>query len=105
ITEFRVQAPTFTAGEATLEVINNGQTPTDFNVLRLEHGKKLADVARWSRSGHGPPPATFVGGINGILAGASTLMTVSLRPGRYTAVAGFDRGDKTEVVSGEFTVS
>jgi hypothetical protein len=85
----RVQIPDVSQGTTTFGVKNNGTAAGAFDVIRVEEGKTFKDVEDWFQKFEGPPPATFLGGRDGIPPGKSVVMAYHLEPGTYTAVASF----------------
>lgn len=73
-------------GHATYQVVNHGQQPHELNVLKLAPGTTEADVLAWDSAPSGPPPFTFVGGINGLSSGAAGYVALDLEPGTYVAI-------------------
>jgi hypothetical protein len=78
---------TIAAGPVSLRLVNNGQELHQAQVVRLENGKTMADLAAAMKH-EGPPPPwlRFVGGPNGIAPGQEATSMASLTPGRYAMV-------------------
>ncbi len=75
------------AGKVTIRVTNDGPEPHEFNVLRLEAGKTVADVMAFlGGQVAGPPPFIPVGGANGIDVGLTQYAELNLEPGNYVAI-------------------
>jgi hypothetical protein len=75
------------AGATTIKVTNVGPEPHEFNILRLEKGKTLADVTAFlSGAASGPPPFAPVGGMNGLDVGVTGYAELDLAPGKYVAI-------------------
>ena len=82
---------TVPAGITTLELVNRGGELHHAILVRLEEDKTLAELeselGEALRAGGQPRPwAVFAGGPNAVDPGASTSVTVALRPGRYALV-------------------
>ena len=77
------------AGITTFELVNRGKELHHAQIMRLEHGKTMADVAEALKA-HGPPPAwiTWIGGPNaGVPDGKTPVtITVSMEPGNYVLI-------------------
>jgi hypothetical protein len=57
------EVPAVSSGEQTLEVRDEGAKPIDFELVRFNPGKDLADVLKWFQGGlKGEAPATLFGG-------------------------------------------
>jgi len=83
--DFAFKAPdTLAAGNTTIRLVNQGKELHQVQLIKLEEGKTLADVAQALKSG-GPPPAwvKFVGGPNGVAPGQEAKATSALAPGQY----------------------
>ncbi len=75
------------AGPLTIQVINDGPEPHEFNILKLEEGKTVSDVMAFlGGQAGGPPPFAPVGGANGIDAGGVEYAELNLEPGNYVAI-------------------
>ncbi|HEX9730269.1 MAG TPA: hypothetical protein VGA37_17375 [Gemmatimonadales bacterium] len=85
------QVPTFDSGPVVLEVTNSGQEPHEMVVVRLE-GVTLEQVLPMLAGPPpegvppGPPPFTFMGGLQGIMPGQRAWVTLDLPPGTYALV-------------------
>jgi len=87
-TDYAFQAPdSMAAGAVTVQLVNHGKELHQAQLIRLEQGKTLNDVAQVLKGG-GPPPAwiKFVGGPNGIAPGQETQATAVLPPGNYAYI-------------------
>jgi plastocyanin len=87
-TDFGYSAPdTIAAGTTTVRLVNTGKELHQAQLLRLEEGKTLEDVAKALKAG-GPPPSwiRFVGGPNGVAPGQEAQATAMLTPGRYVYI-------------------
>ena len=73
-----------TAGTKTIEVVNNGPQWHEVVVARLAEGKTAADFGAWAESGfQGEPPASFIGGVVALDAGAHSYFTAEFSEGDY----------------------
>lgn len=79
---FTLSTP-LTAGQHTVEIVNNGPQPHELFLMRLEPGKTLEDFGKWMAKPSGPPPATALGGISVAMPGAKAWVTWDLTPGNY----------------------
>ena len=72
------------AGAVTMRLVNNGKELHHAQLIRVEDGKTMADVAKVLKD-PGPPPAwiKWVGGPNAVLPGKETYATSVLTPGLY----------------------
>jgi hypothetical protein len=87
-TDFAFQAPdSMAAGAVRVHLVNRGKELHQAQLIRLEQGKTLADVAQALKGG-GPTPSwiKFVGGPNGIAPGQETQATAVLPPGNYAYI-------------------
>jgi len=86
--DYAFEAPdSMAAGAVTVQLINHGKELHQAQLIRLEQGKSLADVAQVLKSG-GPIPSwiKFVGGPNGIAPGQQAEATEVLPPGNYAYI-------------------
>jgi uncharacterized cupredoxin-like copper-binding protein len=86
--DYAYEAPnTISAGATTIHLINDGKELHQAQLIKLEQGKTLEDLAKALKAG-GPPPTwiKFVGGPNGIAPGQETQATSVLTPGRYAYI-------------------
>ncbi|NWG05425.1 MAG: hypothetical protein HXY35_01930 [Chloroflexi bacterium] len=75
------------AGKTIIQITNEGPEPHEFNILRLEGSKTVADVLAFlSGEAGGPPPFAPVGGMNGLDVGLSGYAELDLTPGNYLAI-------------------
>lgn len=74
------------AGPLSIQVINDGPEPHEFNILQLADGKTVNDVIQFFSGAGGPPPFAPVGGVNGLETGLSGYAEVNLGPGTYVAI-------------------
>lgn len=87
-TDYAFQAPdTVESGATTLRLVNKGKELHHVFLIRLEQGKRLADVGAAMQS-DGPMPAWAVpaGGPNAPAPGGESAATVELKPGRYAMI-------------------
>jgi hypothetical protein len=87
-TDDGLQIPTLSAGEQTVQFLNDGTKPHELVLVALEPGKGLKEIDGWIEGGYeGEPPVTFLGGMQTIPSGESLFLTIELEPGvEYTAV-------------------
>lgn len=84
-TDFAFDAPAeIPAGAITFNLMNRGKELHQAQLIKLEEGKTMKDLAAALRN-PGPPPAwvKFVGGPNGIAPGQQSNATSVLEPGQY----------------------
>lgn len=73
-----------TAGTKTIRVVNNGSQWHEVVIARLAEGKTVADFGAWAGSGfQGEPPASFIGGVVALDAGAHSYFTADFSEGDY----------------------
>lgn len=86
--DYRFEMPdTLPSGQSTIKVINDGPESHEFNILKLEEGKTLADVTAFLNGEvEGPPPFIPVGGMNGLDAGLTGYIEFDFQPGTYIAI-------------------
>jgi plastocyanin len=86
--DFAYQAPdTIASGTTTVRLVNTGKELHQVQLIKLEQGKTLKDVAQALKSG-GPTPSwvKFVGGPNGVAPGQEAQATSMLTPGQYAYI-------------------
>jgi hypothetical protein len=71
------------AGRQTIRVKNDAAQPHEVLVVRLQPGKKPADVLAWMEKMEGPPPGAPIGGTTPMARGEDNLITMDLTPGEY----------------------
>ena len=71
------------AGRQTIRVKNDAAQPHEVLVVRLQPGKKPADVLAWMEKMEGPPPGAPIGGTTPMARGEENLITMDLTPGEY----------------------
>jgi uncharacterized cupredoxin-like copper-binding protein len=84
-TDYGFQAPaTIPAGAVTIQLVNHGKELHQAQIIKLEDGKTVADLAK-ALQHPGPTPSwvKFLGGPNGIAPGQETQATSMLAPGNY----------------------
>lgn len=78
---------TLPGGPLTIEVVNDGPEPHEFNIMKLQDGKTAADVMAFlNGEAGGPPPFVPVGGMNGLDSGSTGYAELHLLPGTYVAI-------------------
>ena len=80
--DFELSKP-LTAGRYTIRIENAGPQEHEVAIVKLEAGKEPMDLARWGEKQVGKPPATFHGGVSGIMPGDTAFVEVDLTPGEY----------------------
>ena len=86
--DYGFQAPdSMAAGAVTVQLVNHGKELHQAQLIKLEQGKTMNDLAQALKSG-GPPPSwiKFVGGPNGIAPGQEAQATAVLPPGNYAYI-------------------
>lgn len=81
--DFKLSAP-LTAGRRNIQVTNTAQQLHELVVVRLEPGKKVADMTKWELGGRkGPAPGRYVGGMSPIAPGDQGQFIMTFEPGSY----------------------
>jgi hypothetical protein len=86
--DYGFDAPaTIPAGAVTMRLQNHGKELHQAQLLKLEDGKTVADLAKALKN-PGPPPSwiKFVGGPNGVAPGSESNATQVLAPGKYVYI-------------------
>jgi hypothetical protein len=78
-----------------MRLVNNGKELHHAQMIRIEDGKTMADIATALKN-PGPPPSwvKFVGGPNAVLPGKETHTTSVLTPGLYAYLCFIPSADK-----------
>ena len=86
--DFKFDLPeSLPAGPLTIQVINDGPEPHEFNIMKLADGETVEDVMQFlSGAAGGPPPFIPVGGMNGLDKGLTGYAELNLEPGNYVAI-------------------
>ena len=87
-TDFAFEGPAeLPAGTVTVKMVNQGKDLHHTQLMKIEDGKTMADVAEALKK-PGPPPSwvRFVGGPNAVLPGATAEATSVLEPGHYAYI-------------------
>lgn len=90
--DFSFDAPeSVPAGWTTFHLVNDGPNLHHVQLVRLDGGKTVQDLAAALKN-PGPPPtwAVFAGGPNAPSAGASVDATINLQPGNYAMLCAVD---------------
>jgi hypothetical protein len=82
---FTVQG-SLTAGKHTIKVVNKGPQPHEIELIRLAPGKTSKDFLDWGAKMEGPPPGNALGGVAGVMPGATTYTAADLTPGNYMLI-------------------
>jgi uncharacterized cupredoxin-like copper-binding protein len=94
--DFKFDAPDqLPAGVTTIRLVNNGKELHHAQLLKLEDGKTVEDLAQAAKQ-QGPPPSwiKFMGGPNAVPPGKESVATVMLEPGTYAWVCFVYGADK-----------
>jgi plastocyanin len=86
--DFSFDAPAqVPAGTVTIQLENHGKELHQAQLIKLEDGKTVQDLAAAMKT-HGPPPSwlKFVGGPNGVAPGQQSNSTSVLAPGQYAYI-------------------
>lgn len=75
--------PDLTAGAHVLKIENEAAQAHELFIAQLAPGKTVADLAKWVGEMKGPPPGKPIGGITGMMKGATVYVPVNLEPGEY----------------------
>jgi hypothetical protein len=67
----------------TLHVTNQGTEPHELNIVKLELGKGIRDIAAFFQSPSGPPPFEDLGGLAALAPGGSGWVKINLEAGTY----------------------
>jgi hypothetical protein len=96
---------TVSAGAVTWQVMNAGQEPYEFDVVKLAPGKTAQDVIAFDTHPSGPPPFVDIGGMCSISPGLSGWVKFNLTAGNYVALSHvFDKATgKPEFLLGMIT--
>ena len=87
-TDDGLEVPALSAGEQTVQFLNDGTKPHELILATFAPGKGVRDVDGWIEGGYeGEPPVTFLGGMQTIPSGESVFLTIELEPEvEYTAL-------------------
>jgi len=76
-------SPALTAGRHTIRVEDTGPQVHELVWFKLEPGKTVEQMMRWTEKMEGPPPGTMLGGVSPISMGEVNYLTLDLTPGEY----------------------
>jgi uncharacterized cupredoxin-like copper-binding protein len=79
---FQLSQP-LAAGRQTIRVKNTAEQSHEVVFLKLQPGKKVADMLAWMQKMEGPPPGAPIGGTTPMARGEENLVTLDLAPGDY----------------------
>jgi len=79
---FQLSQP-LAGGRQTIRVKNTAAQAHEVVIVKLQPGKKPADVLAWMEKMEGPPPGAPVGGTTPIARGEENIITLELTPGDY----------------------
>jgi len=71
------------SGRQMIRVKNAAAQPHEVVIVRLQPGKKTADVLAWMEKMQGPPPGAPIGGTTPMAKGEENIITLDLTPGEY----------------------
>jgi len=71
------------AGSQMIRVKNDAAQPHEVVIVRLQPGKKVADVLAWMEKMEGPPPGAPIGGTTPMAKGEENIIALDLTPGEY----------------------
>lgn len=95
--EDRYDVPELGSGTQVVELRNAASAPREFNLLRLNSGKTIADAQKWFDSGaNGPAPLAFLGAMQSISPGTSVFLTLDFEPGGHYVLAEEEHGFRAE---------
>jgi hypothetical protein len=95
LVDYGFELPDTIDGDALLDITNAAAAePHEMEIALLDDGATIDDVAAALEAGTAVP-ATPVGGLQGILPGASQLLQLDLEPGRYVVVCEVPSPDGT----------
>jgi hypothetical protein len=85
MTDYRYNLPAVItqSRSLTLQVTNQGSEPHEMNIVELEKGKSIQDIASFFQSPSGPPPFEELGGFAAITARESGWIKIHLEAGNY----------------------
>jgi len=75
--------PALTSGKHVLKLENAAAQSHELFLARLDSGKTADDLMKWAESYAGKPPATPMGGVSAMAAGAVAYLPVDLPAGEY----------------------
>jgi len=85
--DYGYEAPAeFPSGPTRIELVNRGHEPHHAQLLKLEQGKTLQDLAALPHDAPPPSWAVLVGGPNAAMPGTAVTVVQSLAPGEYAMV-------------------
>ena len=79
---FQLSQP-LAAGRQTIRVKNTAEQSHEVVFVKLQPGKKVADMLAWMQKMEGPPPGAPIGGTTPMARGEENLITLDLAPGDY----------------------
>lgn len=86
LADFSITLPENLTTGQVWQITNNGPQPHEMAIIRLAEGTTFNDVAAWMAAPDGPPPYEDVGGLQGIMPGATAYLDASFDPGTYVAL-------------------
>ncbi len=74
------------AGAQTIRVKNGAAQGHEVVIMRLQPGRKAAEVLAWMEKMEGPPPGAPIGGTTPMAHGEENLITLDFTPGEYALI-------------------
>jgi hypothetical protein len=71
------------AGRQTIRVKNTAEQSHEVVIIKLQPGKKPADMLTWMEKMEGPPPGSPIGGTTPMARGEENIISVDLSAGEY----------------------
>jgi hypothetical protein len=96
--EDRYDVPEVESGTQIVELRNAASEPREFNLIRLNPGKTIADGEQWFESEmKGPAPLAFVGATQSIPPGTSVFLTLDFESGQHYVIVEEEHGFHAEI--------
>lgn len=86
LADFTITLPDNLTTGQVWQITNNGPQPHEMGIIRLAEGMTFDDVAAWLAAPDGPPPYEDVGGLQGIMPGATAYLDATFDAGTYVAL-------------------
>lgn len=86
LADFTITLPENLTTGQVWQITNNGPQPHEMAIIRLAEGMTFDDVAAWFAAPDGPPPYEDVGGLQGIMPGATAYLDATFDAGSYVAL-------------------
>lgn len=75
-----------TAGHHVFAVTNNGPQVHELEMIKLDSGKTMADLAGWLAKPAGPPPGRAIGGVSAEAPGRTAYFAADFTAGNYVTM-------------------